>query len=70
MDGLNGVAHAGRELRDLEAGIGRISASVIKEVADIVRPEHGYQTLVLDPALFQTLEFVAAGAEGAAGGVA
>ena len=68
VDGLQGIAHGLAELRYLQAGVGRIAATVIEEVADVVGLENFYQALVLGPVLLQALQFVAAGAEGAGGG--
>jgi len=43
---LIGLAHGFAELRDLEAGVGRVAAAVVEEVADVVRLEDLDQALV------------------------
>ena len=63
MDGLQRVAHRGAQLADLEAGVGRVAAAVVEEVADVVGLEDLDQALVLAPMRLQRLELVAARAE-------
>jgi hypothetical protein len=70
VDGLHRVAHLLRQLADLVAGIGRVAAAVVEEVADVVRLEDLDQALVLALVGLQALELVAAGAEAAGRGVA
>ena len=67
VDGLQRIAERLRQLAHLEAGVGRIAAAVVEEVADAVRLEDLDQALVLAPVLLERLELVAAGAEGARG---
>src|SRR5690625_7615422 len=52
-------------MADFFASIRRITAAVVKEVADIVGLENLDQTLVLCPVFLQPLEFVARRAESA-----
>ena len=47
MDGLQRVAHGFAELRHFEAGVRRITAAIVEEVANVVRLENGDQALVL-----------------------
>ena len=47
VDGLHRVAQLLGQLRDLEAGVGRVAAAVVEEVADVVRLEDFDQALVL-----------------------
>jgi hypothetical protein len=67
VDGLQWIAERLRQLAHLEAGVGRVAAAVVEEVADVVRLEDLDQALVFAPVLFQRLELVPAGAEGAGG---
>ena len=48
------------ELRHLEAGVGRVVAAVVEEVADVVRLEHLDQALVLRAVVLEPLQLVAA----------
>ena len=57
------IAQSLRDLRHLEAGVGRVVAAVVEEVADVVRAEHLDQPLVLRAILLEALELVAARAE-------
>src|SRR5690606_39991940 len=70
MDRLDRVTHGLGQLGYLEAGVSGVAATVIEEVADIVRLEYLDQALVLGTVGFQALELVAAGTEGAGGRVA
>ncbi len=45
------------------AGIGRVTTTVVEEIADVVSLENFDQTLILAATLFQSLELVAARAE-------
>ncbi len=58
------------ELRDFQAGVGGVAATVIEEVTDVVGGEDLDQAVVLALVGLQALHLVAAGAEGAARGVA
>lgn len=53
MHGLDRVAKRGGNLRNLQAGIGRIAATVVEEIADIVCLEYFNQALVLFAMRFQ-----------------
>ena len=73
VDGL-GYAHAGqriaelgRQLRDLERGIGRVVAAVVEEPAHVVGLQHGEQALVLRAVGLDRFQLEPATAEGAAG---
>ena len=61
MDGLQGIAEFFRELRNFQAGIGRVAAAVVKKITDVVRLEYFYEALILDAVFFQPFEFEAAG---------
>ena len=63
VDRLDRIAHRLRQLAHLEAGVGRIAAAVVEEVADVVRSEHLDQPLVLAPVRVERLQLVAARAE-------
>ena len=63
------IAHAFRELRHLETGIGRVVAAVVEKVADVVRAEDFDQPFVLGAILVEARELIAAGAERARGRV-
>jgi hypothetical protein len=67
VDGLHRIAHLLRQLADLVAGIRRVAAAVVEEVADVVGLEDLDQALVLALVGLQALQLVAAGAEAAAG---
>jgi hypothetical protein len=68
VDGLDRVAHGFGQLGHLEAGVGRIAAAVVEEVADVVGLEDFDQALVFALVGFQALHLEAAGTEGAGGG--
>jgi hypothetical protein len=70
VDSLNWIAQGLGELRDLVAGVGRVAAAVIEEVADIVGLEDLDEPVVLALVGLQALELVAAGAEAAGGRMA
>ena len=65
VDGGQRVTQRRRQLTDLEAGIGRIAATVVEEKSDVVRLEYRDQPFVFTAIGFQRLELVAARAEGA-----
>ncbi len=65
MDRLHRETHSARQLGDLVTGIGRVSAAVVEEIPDVVRPEDLDKAFVLRRALFETLELVASRTEGA-----
>src|SRR5690606_19109706 len=50
---------------DLVSGVLGVSATVVQEISDIVRPEDIHEPLILRSVVFQAFEFVAAGAKGA-----
>ncbi len=64
MDGLQGIAHFFRELGHFQAGVCRVTTSVVEEIADIVCFEHRDQALVFSPILLEATQLVAAGPEG------
>jgi hypothetical protein len=68
VDGLDRVAHGFGQLAHLVAGVGRIAAAVVEEVADVVGLEDFDQALVFALVGFQALQLEAAGTEGARGG--
>jgi hypothetical protein len=51
------------QLRNFQAGIGRVAAAVIKEVTDVVRLEHVDQALVLRRVVFEFFQLEARRAE-------
>ena len=53
VNGLDGIAECVGQLRNLEAGIGGITPTVIKEIADVMCLEYFDQTLVFTPVLLQ-----------------
>ena len=61
------IAHALRELRYLETGIGGVVAAVVEKVSDVVRAEDFDQPLVLGAILVEARELIAAGTERACG---
>ena len=60
---VSGIAQLLGELRDLEAGVGRVAAAVVEEVADVVRLEDLDQALVLGGVVLVLLQLVARRAE-------
>ena len=60
VDGLNISAHGFGKLGNFQTGISRVTATVIKEVADIMCIEDLDQTFVFTAVFFQTFELVAA----------
>jgi hypothetical protein len=54
-------------LRHFQAGVGRITATVVKEVTDVVGLEYFDKALVLGAVFLQAFQFVAAGTERARG---
>ena len=63
VDRLDRDAARVRELRDLQARVGRVAAAVVEEVADVVRLEHLDQPLVLRRVVLELLQLVARRAE-------
>ena len=63
MNGQERIAQLGGDLRDLQARVGRIVATVVEEVTDVMRAEHVDQPLVLRARFVEPLELVAARAE-------
>ena len=63
MDRLQRKPHLRTDLRYLLAGVGRVPAAVVEEVADIVRLEDLDQSLVFRAIFIDAFELVAAGAE-------
>ncbi len=70
MDRLDRIAQGLGQLADLGAGVGRVAAAVVKEVADVVGLEHFDQAFVLRAVLFQASELVAGRPERSGRGVA
>ena len=64
------IAQRRADLRDLEAGVGRIVAAVVEEIADVVRLEDLDQALVLARGSSRGPSACSGGAEGAARRVA
>ena len=60
-----GYPHRLPQLRNFQASVRGVSATVIEKVADIVRSEYLDQALVFNAAFGETFEFMAAGAESA-----
>lgn len=63
MDGLDRIAEAFGQLRNLEARVRGVATAVVEEEADVVRPEDLDQALILGSVRLETLQFVPAGAE-------
>ena len=63
MDRLQRKPHLRTDLGYLLAGVSRVPAAVVEEVADIVRLENLDQSLVFRTIFIDAFELVAAGAE-------
>jgi hypothetical protein len=65
VDGLDGIAHGFGQLAHLVAGVRRVAAAVVEEVADVVGLEDLDQAFVFALVGFQRLQLETTGAEGA-----
>ncbi len=67
VNGLQRVAHGLAELGNLQAGVRRVAATVIEEVANIMGAKHLDEAFVLGAVFLQAFQLVPTGAEGARG---
>jgi hypothetical protein len=65
MHGSDRVAHGVTDLGDLETGVSRVAATVVKEVANVMGLEYFNQALIFTLVIFQAFQFEAAGAKSA-----